>query len=190
MAADETSGRLFVRARQGDASALGRLLDRYLPDLRRWTHRRLPRWARTAADTSDFVQDAMLGTIRRFGTFEPKGRQALAEYLRTAVQNRLRDEFRRVARRGRVFDNSFEVRSRTAVDPQPSPLDLAADNELKAKYRAAVLDLNASDRVLIVAHLAGYSDDQLAVVTGRSPNAVRVAVQRALRRLLKVMRDG
>ena len=89
-----TSRGLFARARLGDPSALGRLIAGCLPDLRRWTRRRLLRWARTAVDTSDVLQDVMLHTLRRAGAIELGGRQALAAYLRTAVQNRLRDEHR------------------------------------------------------------------------------------------------
>ncbi|MGH7484462.1 MAG: RNA polymerase sigma factor, partial [bacterium] len=94
------SRRFLAAARRADSSALGDLLRRSLPQLHRWTHGRLPPWARTAADTSDLVQDAILRTLGRLSAFEPRGRQALAAYLRAAVRHRICDEHRRIGRRG------------------------------------------------------------------------------------------
>src|SRR3981189_2193422 len=112
-----SSWRLLDRARIGDRTALGRLIGRCLPALHRWAHRRLPRWARTAADTTDLVQDAVLQTLRRGPTLDLRSRHALAAYLREAVRNRIRDEHRRFARRG-LHDASSDL----LVDNTPSPL--------------------------------------------------------------------
>ena len=181
-----TSWRLLARARFGDRSALGRLVGRRLPALTRWAHRRLPRWTRTAADTSDLVQDALLQTLRRLTTIELRSRQALGAYLRQAVRNRIRDEHRRAARRG-VHD----ALSDAIVDRAPSPFDLTLAHETAARYRAAVSDLHPNDRELIVAHVElGYSHEQLGCMTGRSRNAARMALERAVRRLAERMGDG
>src|SRR5690242_9499994 len=88
----DTSSELAAAADAGDPGALAALLARIVPALRRWTHGRLPGWARSAADTSDLVQDAVLRTLRRLDAFEPQGREALAAYLREAVRNRIVDE--------------------------------------------------------------------------------------------------
>src|SRR5258707_10091980 len=89
-----SSWRLLDRARIGDRTALGRLIGRCLPGLTRWAHRRLPQWARTAADTTDLVQDAALRTLGQSQAIDLPSRRALAAYLREAVQNRIRDEHR------------------------------------------------------------------------------------------------
>jgi len=183
---DHTSWRLLHRARRGDPSALGQLLSRYLPDLHRWARGRLARWARGVADTTDLIQDAVLHTIRRLDTFELRGRRALAAYLREAVRNRIRDEHRRLARRG-----APGAPAETLVDPAPSPLDRAMTAEVEAQYRAALDRLTASDRELIVAHVElAYTHEQLACMTGRSPNAARMALHRAIRRLAEQMRHA
>src|SRR5690349_24985397 len=44
------------------SSSVAALVTWWLPRLRRWTHGRLPAWARSAADTSDIVQDVLLRT--------------------------------------------------------------------------------------------------------------------------------
>src|SRR5262245_54703836 len=113
-----TSWLLFERARSGDPSALDRLLAACLPAIRRWAHGRLPRWARGAIDTADLVQDAVLRTLRRVDTVEYRGRGTLGAYLRTAVLNQVRDEHRRLLRRG-----ADEPLTDTHADPAPSVLD-------------------------------------------------------------------
>lgn len=181
---DASSRPLLASAVRGDATALERLVGRHLPRLRRWAHGRLPRWARTLADTSDVVQDALLHTIRRLDAFEPRGRQALAAYLREAVRNRICDEHRRFSCRGARLALTEHL-----VDPRPSPFDDATAAEASARYRAALACLSAPDRELIVGHVElEYSHDQLGCMTGRSRNAARMALQRAIGRLAEQMR--
>lgn len=181
-----SSSRLLDQARVGDRTALGRLIGRCLPALTRWAHRRLPRWVRTAADTTDLVQDAVLRTLRQSRALDFRSRHALAAYLREAVHNRIHDEHRRIARRG-----VHVALSGTLVDRKPSPLDRALQQEQDARYRAALSRLSLRDRELIVAHVElGYTHAQLACMTGRSRNAARMALQRAVRRLAAHMRDA
>jgi RNA polymerase sigma-70 factor (ECF subfamily) len=181
-----SSRRLLDRARTGDRSALGRLVGRCLPALTRWAHRRLPQWLRTAADTTDLVQDAVLRTLRQSRALDVRSRRALAAYLREAVQNRIRDEHRRIARRG-VHDTLAD----TLADRGPSPLDQTLTREQDARYRAALAQLSPGDRELIVAHVElDYTHAQLGCMTGRSPNAARMALERAVRRLAAQMRDA
>ena len=180
-----TSADLLARARRGDRSALGRLLERYLPDLRRWTHRRLPRWLRGTHDTADLLHDAIARTYTRLDRFQPQGRRALAAYLRRAVENRIADEHRRAARW--QTDNAA-LDGLTA--PSPSPLDATIAAERHRRYRAALARLEPRDQQLIVAHLElDYSHAQLGCMIGRSPNAARMALCRAIDRLAARMRE-
>ena len=94
----DTTYVLLERAKQGSREALDSLFARHLPLLRRWAHGRLPRWARDIADTSDLVQETVLQTFKRIEAFEPRGDGALQAYLRQAVLNRIRNEFRSKAR--------------------------------------------------------------------------------------------
>jgi RNA polymerase sigma factor (sigma-70 family) len=180
-----TSERLLARARRGDGSAMGALVARCLPDLRRWAHGRLPRWIRSAADTGDLVQDAVLGTLSRLDAFQPQGRRALASYLRTAVRNRIADEHRRAARWVPAMDPIDALMSGAA-----SPLQRALDADTRRRYRAALAQLSSRDQELIVAHFElDYSHAQLGCMTARSPHAARMALTRAIGRLAARMRD-
>jgi RNA polymerase sigma-70 factor (ECF subfamily) len=176
---------LLAGARRGESGALDQLIAGYLPALRRWAHGRLPRWARTISDTADLVQDALVRTLGRVHGFEPRGRRALAAYLRVAVRNRIRDEHRRLGRHPRLA-----ALNDTLADPVSSPFDLAVANRMEERYRTALAALSSRDRALIVAHLElGYSHEQLGCMLGRSREAARMALRRAIVRLADRMRD-
>lgn len=179
------SEQLFARARLGDASALGQLIARYLPRLHRWAHGRLHRGARSRVDTGDIVQDAAIRTIDRAGLIEVRDEQALMAYLRLTVANRIRDEHRTLARHP-----TSALHADSLVDGRPSPLDGAISSDLEAKYLAALARLRPQDRELVVAHIElGFSHNQLGYLIGKTPNAARMALERALEQLAGSMRN-
>ena len=105
---------LLERYRLGKNSALDVVLEREIPELRRWARGRLPRWARALVDTGDLVQDTLARTVPHLSRFEPRHRKALQAYLRSAVDNRIRDELRRTAEPRRSITSTPANRSRTA----------------------------------------------------------------------------
>ncbi|MYN66856.1 MAG: sigma-70 family RNA polymerase sigma factor [Acidobacteria bacterium] len=185
---DTSSVRLLDRAIRGDPLAREALFARYLPWLRRWARGRLPRWTRGVVDTSDVVQDALRRTVTRLGSFEPRGDGALRAYLRNAVENRIRDEMRQVARRPAmdVLDEGQPL-----AGNERSPLETAIHAEAWDRYRSALKHLPRRDQRLIVGRLElGYSFGQLAAVDGRAgPDGARMALKRALVRLAAAMGD-
>ena len=164
--------------------ALDALLVRCLEGLHRLAHGRLPRWVRSIADTADVVHDVIVRSLGRANSIDRDSDRALAAYLAEAVRNRIRDEHRRLARRGVADALPSDL-----ADDRPSPFDLAAHDQLAARYRAALDRLTPTDRALIVAHVElDYTHDQLALMIGRSRNAARMALHRAVRRLAEAMR--
>jgi RNA polymerase sigma factor (sigma-70 family) len=176
----ESSLELLERARAGDAAALDRLLTRYLAPLRRWARGRLPRWARDLSDTEDLVQETLFQTLRHIGTFRPEREGALQAYLRQAVMNRIRDELRRVRRRPAREELAEDVAS-----AMTSPLDEAIGAEATDRYEAALASLREEEREAIIARVEfEQSYEKIAALLGKpSPDAARMAVQRALVRL-------
>ena len=182
-----TSVRLLLRARGGDLDARDLLFGRLLHYLRRWTHGRLPRWARrTGLDTGDIVQDVLLRAIGRLDTFEPRQQQALRAYLRQAVRNRINDVLRSAERTGLSVDIED-----VDLPSSASPLADAIGNDNRRRYQTALSRLDDEDRELIVGRLElDYSYEQLALLTGRkTPDAARMALRRALLLLAERM-DG
>ena len=180
----QSSTQLLERVKGGDEDALGVLIGRYLTPLRRWAHGRLPAWARTASDTQDVVQDAVLSVLRHLDSFAPERTGALHAYLRTAVLHRIFDEIRQARRRPPGVELDDSVTSAMA-----SPFELAVDQEDRERFEAALNDLREEDRELIIARVEwGLSYEELAVALGKpTAAAARVAVRRAVLRMAEVM---
>ena len=180
----ESTQQLLDLVRQGDREALERLYTRCLPPLRRWARGRLPAAARGALDTQDLVQDTVVNSLRRLDHFDSRHEGALQAYLRQAVLNRIRDEARRFSRHPAPTELSESFQSGAA-----SPLDIAIGREGVARYEAALQRLRPSDREAIIGRLELQHDYQeLAIILGKpNANAARVAVTRALARLMEQM---
>ena len=177
---------LLTRARDGDAAALDELFARYVPMLRRWAAGRLPRGVRDLADTPDLVQETMVQVFKKIDGFEHRGEGAFYAYLRQAVMNRIRNEIRNAGRRpGRVeLDES-------APDDGLSPLEAAIGREAVERYEAALERLDEEERELIVARVElGLTYAEVAEAAGKpSPDAARMAITRAVAKLLEEMTD-
>ena len=187
MADAESTLDLLQRARSGDRVALDALFARYLPMLRRWASGRLPAWARDLADTQDLVQETLLQTFKRIDTFEYRGEGALQAYLRQVLANRIREEFRKTARRpdGTGLGEDH-------MDPAPSPLEEAIGEQALERYEEALERLRPEEREAIIARVEmGLSYEELAAALAKpSPDAARKAAQRALVRLAEEMHRG
>lgn len=180
----ESSFELIRRAQQGDEEALNRLLERYLPRLRRWASGRLPHHARELGDTNDVVQDAVIATFRNLRRFEDRGEGALHAYLRQAVMNRIRDEIRRVERRPR----RNELDSAVPADGL-SPLESAIGAQAVDRYEQALASLTHTERQAIVARIElGYTYEEVAQLVNKpTAGAARVAISRALTKVAHLM---
>lgn len=178
---------LLDRFKQGDNEAVGLLVERSLPPLRRWARGRLPVWARGLAETQDLIQDAVIRAIPHFKNFEARHPGALQAYLRQAIANHIRDEIRKVHSRPPIAGNVPE----TKVDPGPSPLERAIGRERLDRYDAALAKLRPIEREAIVARLElQQSYEEVALALGKSSaDAARMLVARAVANLIKAMKE-
>jgi RNA polymerase sigma-70 factor (ECF subfamily) len=183
----EATIELLDRVKRGDDAALEVLLGRCIPALRRWAHGRLPLSSRGMLETADLVQDTVLAAMRRLGVFEARHQGALQAYLRQAVMNRIRDVVRSQRRRPLETELPDHL-----VDAGKSPLEEAIGAENVERYEAAVQRLRPADREAIVGRLElQYSYEELAVILNKpTGNAARVAVTRAMKRLVDEMRNA
>jgi RNA polymerase sigma factor (sigma-70 family) len=180
----ESSVMLLRRAQAGDQSALETLLVRYRPRLRRWAHRRLPRWARDLADTDDLVQDTLIKAVRNLDHFVTESKDGFQNYLRLAIGNAIRDEMRKAGRRPTTTELDPSLRS-----DMPSPLEHAVGRTRLARYEVALARLTSEEREAVVARLEfGFTHSELAAALGkRTPDAARKLCQKAIAQLLAVM---
>jgi RNA polymerase sigma factor (sigma-70 family) len=181
---ERLSSSLLELAQRGDQAALETLVARYRPRLARWASGRLPRWARDIADTQDLVQETLFQTFKRIESFEPRGDGALQAYLRQGVLNRIREELRRAKRKPEKVDLDSH-----AENDGWSPLEEAIGQEALERYERALAELRIEDREVIVARVElGYTNSEIAALLNKpSPNAARMALQRALVRLARQM---
>jgi RNA polymerase sigma factor (sigma-70 family) len=177
---DEPTIELVISARSGNRVALEALLERCLPQLRRWAHGRLPAHARGTLDTNDLVQEAALHVLARLDKFEPRHVGAMQAYLRMSVINRIRDEIRRVGRRPTAVELPDEPPSDAT-----SPLEATIREEAYERYRDALTRLRTRDREMVVARVeVQWTIQEIAERFGMpSVDAARVAVSRSLKRL-------
>jgi RNA polymerase sigma-70 factor, ECF subfamily len=181
--ADDTVD-LLLRARSGDREALDLLFARQLPLLRRWASGRLPRWARDAADTSDLVQQTIVGTLKNLHGFEPRGEGALQAYLRQAAINQVRKALRKASTRPAASELESHI-----VDEGTSPLEAAIGQETLQRYETSLERLTIEERDAVVGRVElGLTYSELASALDKpSADAARMAVARALVKLAREM---
>lgn len=177
---------LVAKAKSGDAEALSRLLERFLPRLTRWASGRLPRWVRDLSDTDDLVQDTLVRTVRSLGTFEMRGEGAFQAYLRQAILNRVKDEARGRARRPHRDELDDDLLFSGA-----SPLEATIGHQTMERYERALKLLDPESREAVIARVEmGCSYQEIAELIGKpSPDAARMTVSRAILRLAQVMKN-
>jgi RNA polymerase sigma factor (sigma-70 family) len=181
-----SSLQLVARAKSGDRIAMELLCSRYLKRLQAWAHGRLPEWARGQMDTQDIAQETLIQVIRRLDQFEPKHEGAFQAYVFRTMINRVLDEIRRSHRKpaGSPLDSQH-------VSSAPSPLDVAAERQLRDRYEHALLKLKDQDRDAIVARIELELPwaDVAQALEKPSVAAARMAVSRALVKLAREMSD-
>lgn len=178
----ERSVDLLRQAQAGDEQARNDLLARYLPRLDAWASRRLPRGVRSMLDTGDIVQEAIIATLNHLERIEVRTDNAFEIYVKRAIRNRIIDIYRRPKRIRQELNEALPA-------AQPSALDQVIGREAQERYDAALEGLSESDCQLIVMHTElGMRVGQIAEELGKSPDAARMALKRALKRLAEEMR--
>jgi RNA polymerase sigma-70 factor (ECF subfamily) len=175
---------LVARIRGGDQVALEMLINRILPSLRRIGHKRLAGHARSLLDIDDLVQDALVSLVRRLPHFVCQTPGSLLAYLQRVIVNRIIDATRKRASQGEWTALPDECAGQAV-----SPLQRVIDKEEMLRYRAAMLRLKPRDRQLIVMRIEyGLTYPEIATqLRVPSPNAARVALIRAMARLVSAL---
>jgi len=181
----ESTAVLLERIREGDAAARDRLLARYLPILRSWSHGRLPAHARGLADTDDLVQISLVQALNHLERFEVRREGAFLAWLRQIALNAVRQEIRRASRRPSGAEAGGDL-----PDPSRSAIEEAIGRETLECYEASLQELTEDQREAVILRVEfGMSFPEVAEAMGKpSPNAARMLVVRALVHLAEGMR--
>jgi RNA polymerase sigma-70 factor, ECF subfamily len=173
---------LLRSAKTGDDRARDRLFRRLTPIVRRWATGRLPVWARYRCDSDDLVQDALLATAKNLHRIDATGSAEFYAYLHRTLQNRILDEISRAKLRPRASGEPAEALA-------PSPLETLLDAETLERYQRGLARLAPEDRAAILLRIEfGLSLEETAAELGKpSADAARMAVNRAVKRLVEAM---
>jgi len=163
----------------GDRAARQALCAYYLPLLRRWAQRWLPRDRPGLNDADDLVQIAMLRSLSRLREFEVRSDAGFAAYLRQILLNEVRAELRRHSRRG----ETVEIDENLAVEGDPV-VEQALAHERERAFRRALQHLDRRQREHVALRMeAGLSFGEIAQRVGGNADSARMIVARALRTL-------
>jgi RNA polymerase sigma-70 factor (ECF subfamily) len=165
---------LMIAAQAGDAAAQARLLSLLAGRLRAYYARRLG-----SADVEDLVQEALLAIHLKRATYDP--RFEFTPWAYAIARYKLIDHFRRTG-------------SRRAIPLEDAGELLAADNPEEGAVRRDVSRLLAklpkrAQALMRDVKLEGYSMEEAADRAGMSVGAAKVGVHRAMKRLMKEVRD-
>jgi RNA polymerase sigma-70 factor (ECF subfamily) len=167
---------LVELARTGDPQAWESLYRNVYPRLLAYARRRL-----TTADAGDAVSEAMTRAVARMEQFEWQG-GGFDAWLFGILRHVVLDVQRRSGR------PAPPVLGEPAV---AGPLDEVLGQEERADLWRAFSGLVPADReILELRVMAGLTSEEVAGVLGKKPGAVRMAQQRALRRLRVLLEDG
>jgi RNA polymerase sigma-70 factor (ECF subfamily) len=190
---------LISQARQGDRTALGKLLELYRDYLALLARLQIGRRLQGKVDASDLVQETFLSAHFHFDQFQGATEKELIAWLRQVLASRVGDLLRRYCGSQRR-DVRLERELAGELDQSSRVLDLgllakqSSPSQQAARREQAVLLANALGRlpedyreVIILHHLEDLSFPEVARRMGRTVNSVKNLWIRALTRLRRTL---
>ncbi len=170
---DETAtDEALARLAGADRSAFARLYRRWAEPVYRYCYRRL--LSREAAE--DVTSQVMTQALASIGRFHG---DSFPAWLFMIAHNAVVSTVRRPSYRLTApLADDLPV-----ADPSPGPEQLALAGEASRRLYAALAVVTPEQRQVIELRLADLTTAEIAQVTGRTPDAVRMLQHRAIRRL-------
>jgi len=168
---------LLNGAKRLDPKALVAIYDRYNTAIYAYSMRLL--------GETDLAEDCVAETFSRFlhALHAGKGPQDyLQAYLYRIAHNWITDCYRRQPR------PSFELDENLHTDDQPTPSQTVDENLQRARMRAALRQLTADQRqVIVLRFLEGWENEEVAILLNKPIGAVKALQHRALGALRKIL---
>ena len=195
---------LLRQVQQGDRAALEELYNRYLMRVLAAVRVRLGPGLRRKIESWDIVQDVMMDALKKVDSFEYRSDGAFLKYLSRLVENRIRDEADRYSAQKRdqnrevplVVGSSSgsEVPLDLSVAPSvPSPSQILSTQEDLVRLELAMDKLGETSpeyrELIIAARIEGLTYREISEETGKSVDAVRMQLNRAMVALTKAFRE-
>ncbi|MBQ1076419.1 sigma-70 family RNA polymerase sigma factor [Micromonospora sp. C31] len=171
---------LVARAQSGDAEAFGLIYDRYVDEVFRFVSDRV----RDRQAAEDLTSETFVRALRNLGALRPDG--DVTAWLTTIARN-LTGESPWQS----VEVPVAEIRDRAEGSPMADPAKTAMDRLVNAELIAGVNQLSAPQRQYIVLrYLRELSIDEIALVMGKTPEALKTIQYKALRALRGLLSVG
>lgn len=178
----QTEAELLARAGTGDDGAAAMLLDRLGPRLLAFTLRM------TGGDrglAEDIVQEAFLRLWKRAGDWDAGGAAQMSSWLGRVASNLAIDAKRRSARMRDMPDGWDPADTAPGVEAR-----MIADERLSALDRGLAALPDRQRQAVVLRHIEGYSNPDIAAMMGCGVEAVESLTSRGKRRLAEMMRKG
>lgn len=184
------------RARGAHGEEIGKLLELYRPYLLSVAGQEIDAELQAKAGESDLVQSAILTAVRTFARFRGTSAPEIKSWLRRILLNTIDDWHRsyfatakRAAYREQSLDDSRDLKQQLAIGYSQSPGAKLDQQDRFTSIRTAMTELNDAQRTVIQWYwLDGKELAEIAAITNRSEAAVRMLLNRAIRRLSKIMK--
>lgn len=194
---------LVLRAQEGDAHALNRLIERYYGRVRRIVRLRLGSKLRESVDSEDILQETFFAAVRAFENFEMREEASLINWLSRLAERQIiaaadyhgakkRDHGRNVSlTQTNVPTQSVRVPI-DHMDETTLPIEKLANHEETELVESCLDRLPEEYRELILLrNYAGASWESVAEETNRpSAAAARMMHARAVIELGKLLREA
>lgn len=183
---------LVQEASRGDRQALEGLLQRYLPELRAFLRLRTGPRLRARETPDDLAQSVCREVLGQLSQFDYRSEQSFKHWLFTAALHKVQDKGRFYAaeRRdaGREWGPVDDPQLLSGYASLLSPSRVAIGREDIARVERAFDELPDDYREVITLHrLVGLGHEEIAARMGRSVEASRVLLHRALARLGRLL---
>jgi RNA polymerase sigma-70 factor (ECF subfamily) len=191
---------LVALAQEGDQSALNHLYRVYAERILWMVRFRMSKELRSKLESMDIVQDTLVHALGGLGGFTYKNEGDFVRWLSTIVENELRGSLRNLhaAKRDirkvvRFDDDGPTTEGRYAGMPTPvdatTPSVIISKRDDLARLEKAIDELKPEYReVIVLAKINGLSYNEMGQRLGKSDDAVRKLVSRAMAELTVVFK--
>jgi RNA polymerase sigma-70 factor (ECF subfamily) len=198
---DDRTRHLVALAQDGDESALNRLCNVYGARVLWIIRLRMGRELRSKLESIDVVQDVLMSALKDLGDFTYKTQGDFLRWLSRIAENKLRGHLQRLHANKRdirkevrldsyksTVEDSF-VAALDAVDTT-TPSAIMSNKEDLDKLAKAIDALKPEYRqVIVLAKIEGLSYKEIGDRLGKSSEAVRKLVTRALEELVSIFEN-
>ncbi|MDR4507170.1 MAG: sigma-70 family RNA polymerase sigma factor [Candidatus Brocadiaceae bacterium] len=194
--------RLVAGAKSGDKDATNKLYEIYNDRILGIVRLRMGNELRSKMQSMDLVQEALLCSFRDLGDFTYKNEGDFLRWVSKIAENRIRDNSNKLHAQKRDMRkeapfNMGDQSSNSTFIPGIVPFDtttpsrIMSRNEEQERLEMAMQHLSAEDQeVIVLAKIEGLLLKQIGEKIGKSPDAVRMQLSRALAELSAIIGEA